>query len=205
MRKGEETRAEIVSKSLAMASTLGLGGLTIGAVAKAVGLSKSGLFAHFESKEDLQLQVLRAAGDRFVDRVVAPALRRPRGEPRIRAFFESWLEWEDAKDLPGGCPFIALAIELDDQPGPLRDALAASQRDWLDALATAGRIAMAEGHFRDDLDADQFAYDCYSIILAYHHFSRLLRDDRAGERARRSFEALLSQSGGGAVPSGSRA
>jgi AcrR family transcriptional regulator len=169
--KGEDTRGAILDRALALASTGGLEGLTIGNLAQAVGLSKSGLFAHFGSKEDLQLAVLRTAVDRFVAEVIAPALREPRGEPRVRALFERWLGWETATYLPGGCPFIAVSNELDDRPGPVRDYLVQSQRDWLDALANAARIAVAEGHFRADLDVDQFAYEVYSAILAFHQFS----------------------------------
>jgi AcrR family transcriptional regulator len=192
--KGEETRDAILDTALALASTGGLEGLSIGALAQAVGLSKSGLFAHFGSKEDLQLAVLRTAADRFVAEVIAPGLREPRGEPRVRALFERWLAWETASFLPGGCPFIAVSNELDDRPGPVRDYLVQSQRDWLDALANAARIAVAEGHFRADLDAEQFAYEVYSSILAYHQFSRLLRDPSTGERCRRSFDGLLARS-----------
>lgn len=194
MTKGETTRTAILEHAFATASRLGLEGLTIGHLADEVGLSKSGLFAHFRSKEELQLQVLETAVERFVETVVAPALKEPRGEPRVRALFERWMEWEAANFQPGGCIFIATANELDDRPGPLRDRLVAYQRDWLDTLATAARIAVQEGHFRSALDVRQFAYDLYAVILAYHHFSRLLRDPAAEERARRSFEDLLAAS-----------
>jgi len=157
-----------------------------------VGLSKSGLFAHFGSKEDLQLAVMRTAVDRFVHGVVSPALRQPRGEPRVKALFEGWLAW--AALLPGGCPFLAVANDLDDRPGPVRDYVVQAQRDWLDALGTAARIAVAEGHFRADLDVEQFAWDLDSIFLAYHRFHRLLRDPRTDERCRATFEALLERS-----------
>lgn len=196
MSKREATHGMILDRALAMASTLGLEGLSIAGVAKEAGLSKSGLFAHFDSKEDLQLQVLGHAGDRFIARVVAPALRQPRGEPRIRALFENWLRWESSSSMPGGCPFVAAAAELDDQPGRLRDYLVSTQRDWMDALATAARIAIEEGHFRRDLDGDQLAYELYSIILAFHHFHRLLRDPRSHERARQAFEDLIHHSRG---------
>ena len=191
--KGEETRALILDRALAMASTVGLNGLSIGAVAKAAGLSKSGLFAYFASKEDLQLQVLRTGVDRFIARVVVPALRQPRGEPRVRAIFGNWLDWFESQALPGGCPFIGAAIELDDRPGPLRDYLVATQRDALQALVTAARIAVQESHFRSDLDIEQFAHDVYSTLLAYHHFSRLLDDPCAADRARAAFDALILQ------------
>ena len=195
--KGDTTRATILERAFAAASRLGLEGLTIGALAEDVGLSKSGLFAHFRSKEELQLQVLETAVERFVETVVSPALKEPRGEPRVRTLFERWMEWETAKFQPGGCIFIATANELDDRPGPLRDRLVGYQRDWLDVLATAARIAVEEGHFRTGLDVEQFAYDLYAVILAYHHFSRLLRDPAAEERARRAFEDLLAASRSG--------
>ena len=194
MAKGEDTRDAILETALALASTGGFEGLSIGNLANAVGLSKSGLFAHFGSKEDLQLAVLRTAADRFVAEVIAPALREPRGEPRVRAMFGRWLAWEQASYLPGGCPFLAVSAELDDRPGPVRDYLVQSQRDWLDALANAARIAVAEGHFRRDLDAEQFAYELYAVILGFHQFARLLRDPHSVDRCRRSFEDLLSRS-----------
>ncbi len=195
MSKGATTRGLILDRALAMASTLGLEGLSIGGVAKEVGMSKSGLFAHFRSKEEMQAQVLQIAVDRFIKTVVAPALRQPRGEKRVRALFDHWLDWDGTTNwLPGGCLFIASAIELDDRPGPLRDFLVSAQRDWLDALATAARIAVEEGHFRSDLDTEQFAYELYSIALSYHHFERLLRDPLARDRAAAAFEDLIRKS-----------
>lgn len=193
MTKGRRTRSTILETALAEASTFGLAGISIGGLARKLELSKSGLFAHFGSKESLQLQILATARDRFVEGVVAPALREPRGEPRIRALFERWLDWSRASFLPGGCPFIATANELDDVPGPLRDLLVDLQRDWLATLSTAARIAIEEGHLAADLDADQFAYDFYSLILAYHHFHRLLEDPLTEARCRRAFEQLLER------------
>lgn len=192
MRKGDQTRAAILERGIAEASRFGLAGLTIGNLARDVGLSKSGLFAHFDSKEDLELQVLETGVELFVSQVMAPAFKAPRGRPRIDALFEGWLAWERQPALPGGCLFVALANELDDRPGPLRDRLVAYQRDWIGTLATAARIAVDEGHFRDDLDCQQFAYDFYSIELAYHHFNRLLRDPDAERRARQAYATLLS-------------
>jgi AcrR family transcriptional regulator len=195
--KGAQTRDAILDIALSQASVGGLGGLSIGGLAQEVGLSKSGLFAHFGSKEELQIAVLRTAADRFVAEVVSPGLRHPRGEPRVRALFEGWLAWERASFLPGGCPFVAASSELDDRPGPVRDYLVQTQRDWLDALATAARIAVEEGHFREDLDPAQFAYEQYSIALAFHQFHRLLRDPATEERCRRAFEGLLARSRSG--------
>lgn len=190
--KGEETRAAILDRAVDLASRIGLEGLSIGGLAGETGLSKSGLFAHFDSKQNLQLEVLRTSADRFVSAVLAPALKKPRGIPRIRALFENWFLW--ARSMPGGCFFVAAANELDDRPGPLRDQLVAYQRDWVGSLATAARIAVEERQFRRDVDVTQFAYDFYSTLLAYHHFSRLMSDKDAEARARRSFERLVEAS-----------
>jgi len=154
-------------------------------------LSKSGLFAHFGSKERLQIEILHAASARFVETVVMPALKTPRGEQRVRALFEGWVEWGQSPLLPGGCIFIGSAAELDDRPGPARDALVKSQQDWLDTLAQAARIAVEEGHFRKGLDLDQFAFELYALMLGFHHRVRLLRDSRAVNRTRTAFERLL--------------
>ena len=193
MKKGEQTRQAILDDALAQASVLGLDGLTIGSLAKRTGMSKSGLFAHFESKEGLQIQVLEEARDRFVTTVVSPALKNPRGEPRIRALFERWMTWERADYLPGGCPFIAAAAELDDQRGPVRDRLVGIQRDWIDTLRTAARIAVEEGHFRREVDVAQWAFELWGLVLAYHWYHRLLGADDAMERVRAGFEQLLAR------------
>ena len=194
MGKGELTRQAILEHALSLATRVGLGGVSIGGLATDLGLSKSGLFAHFQSKEALQLQVLELASARFVDTVLRPALAAPRGEPRVRALFTRWLAWEQSPSLPGGCPFMAASFELDDRPGPVRDFVVQNLRDWLDTIAGAARIAVQEGHFRADLDCEQFAYDCQGIGLAFVHASRLMRDPRAQARADAAFEALLRAS-----------
>jgi AcrR family transcriptional regulator len=194
MRKGDETRTAVVDHALRVASRVGFEGLSIGNLARDLGMSKSGLFAHFQSKEALQLQVLEAAAARFVEAVVTPALRAPRGEPRLRAMFERWIGWSEACGLPGGCLFVAAAVELDYQDGPVRDALVRQQLDWLAALARAARIAVEAGHFRPEVDPEQFAHDLYAIVLGYHHAHRLLRRPDARARAERAFEALLAAS-----------
>lgn len=194
MSKGADTRAAILDEALSRASVAGLGGVTIGELAKRAGMSKSGLFAHFKSKEQLEVAVLDEARDRFVAHVVAPALKAPRGLPRIRALFERWMEWEEADFQPGGCVFMAAAMDLDDQPGVARDHLVATQRDWIQTIQTAARIAVTEGHFRADLDVEQWAYELWGLALGYHWYSRLLRDPKALERAQRAFERLLDSS-----------
>ena len=190
MNKGTETRLAVLDEAARVASRVGLGGLTIGSLAASTQLSKSGLFAHFQSKESLQLQLLDHTRARFVDLVVRPALAAPRGEPRLRELFARWLAWATG-GLPGGCLFVAASAEFDDQPGPVRDRLAQDQRDWLDTIATVFRTAIAEGHARPDADPEQFAYDLYGVMLSYNHASRLLDDPEAPARATRAFEALL--------------
>jgi AcrR family transcriptional regulator len=189
--KGDERRQLILERAAQTASRLGLEGLTIGRLASDLGLSKSGLFAHFQSKEALQVQTLRHAAELFVDRVVRPALKAPRGERRVRALFERWLAWAEADVLKGGCLFVAAATELDDQDGPVRDELVRQQRDWLELIANVARTGIAEGDFRPGLDGEQLAYELYGVMLAYHHARRLLRDPRAPQRARDAFDALV--------------
>jgi AcrR family transcriptional regulator len=190
--KGEETRQAILERAASLASQVGLEGVSIGRLAKEARLSKSGLFAHFNSKESLQVQVLRHTAQTFVDRVVRPALKAPRGERRVRALFDAWLRWARADLLKGGCLFVAAATELDDRQGPVREELVRQQRDWLELVANVARTAVGEGQFRPDLDAEQFAHDMYGVMLVYHHARRLLRDPRAEERARRGFDALVA-------------
>lgn len=191
LSKGEETRQRILAQALSLASTLGIEGLTLGVLASSLGLSKSGLFAHFRSREALQVAVLDTAAERFRELVVVPALRAPRGEPRVRVLFDKWLEWGKAKFQPGGCVFVAAAAELDDQPGPVRDKLVQTQKDWLGALTQAASIAVEEGHFRKDLDPAQFAFEMYALVLGFHHHSRLLREPGSTKRARVAFERLV--------------
>ena len=190
MSKGDDTRAEILDEGVRLASRVGLSGLSIGDLADALSMSKSGLFAHFQSKEALQIQVLDRAAGLFVQKVVRPALEAPRGEPRLTSLFERWLGWARSATLPGGCLFVSAAAELDDRPGPARDRLVALQKDWLALIARLARSASEERHFRGDLDPEQLAHDLYAVMLGYHHAARLLRDPRAEERARSGFELL---------------
>lgn len=192
MGKGEATRQTILDHAVREAAQVGLRGLTIGGLASGLGLSKSGLFAHFSSKNDLDAEVIDRAADLFIERVVRVALRAPRGEPRVRALVEGWLTWIDSEDGGRGCVFVAAAAELDDQPGAARDRLVSQQRDWLDFIASVARVAIAEDHFRADLDTEQLAVELLGVMLAYHHASRLLGDPRAGERARRACARLLA-------------
>jgi AcrR family transcriptional regulator len=190
--KGERTRRAILEHAARIASRDGLEGLTIGRLAEELELSKSGLFAHFGSKEALQIQTLEAAADHFVQTVVKPALSAPRGEARMRALFERWLFWAKSSERPGGCLFVQAAAELDDRPGRLRDRLVGLQKDWLASLARIVTSGIESGELRPDADPEQFGHDLYAIMLGYHHAARLLADPRAEARAHRAFESLLA-------------
>ena len=189
MSKGEETRQAILTRAFELATVIGVSGLSIGRLAEEMKLSKSGLFAHFGSKEALEVAVVEEASRQFVQEVMVPALRKPRGEPRLRALFEGWVQWGQR---PGGCFFVGATAELDDRPGPPREALVRALKDWVDELAKAVRIAISERHFRADVDPDQFAFEIYGLMLGGHTFSRFLRDSKALDRARKAFEALLA-------------
>ena len=190
--KGEQTRDAILEAALKLASRVGLSGLTIGTLAEELGLSKSGLFAHFGSKDELMIRTLEYAGARFSDVVVKPALAQPRGEARLRALFEGHRLWPVAVPQPGGCIFIATSVEFDDRPGPVRDRLRQLWKEWLDFAADAVRQAIEVGDFRRDVDPEQFAFELDAIRLSWHHAHRLLRDPKAEERAHVAFEALVA-------------
>src|SRR5262245_30008178 len=194
MPKGETTRKAILDRALAVSSMTGLERLTIGQLAGDLNLSKSGLFAHFKSKDALQIAVLQEAVDRFTEIVVRPALKEPRGEPRARALFERWLAWGRSEAVPGGCIFVTASVEYDDQPGPVRDFLVRSQQAWIDLIANTARFAVEAGHFRANLDGKRFAQELYGILLAHYHFSRLLGDPDAESRTRAAFEHLIARS-----------
>lgn len=201
--KGDETRERILSKALRVASVRGLSGLTIGELAQALQLSKSGLFAHFRSKERLQLAVLEAAAESFEAQVVKPALALAQGEPRVVALFDNWLKWALSDELPGGCLFVAASTEFDDQPGILQARLRELQGRWFDVTVRAAAIAVETGHFDEDTDPHQFAFELQSICLGFHYLHRLLKRPDAAERSRRAFQRLLQAARG--MPSKPRA
>jgi AcrR family transcriptional regulator len=189
--KGEQTRTAILDDAVGIASRIGFNGLTIGQLAESTGMSKSGLFAHFKSKEALQLDTLHRAQEKFNDLVIRSALSAPRGIKRVQALFDRWLDWE-TEALTGGCIFVAATIEFDDQPGPMRDAVVRCQQDWLDFVSTVAGTAVSEGDFRADLDTEQFAFQLQGLMLGYHHAGRLMRDPRAREHTRQALDDLLA-------------
>jgi AcrR family transcriptional regulator len=197
--KGEQTRAAILDEALRVASKLGLEGLTIGGLAEATGMSKSGLFAHFGSREDLQLAVLEHAAQRYGETVLMPALKIERGLPRLRAMFAHWLDWTLASGLPGGCIMIAAAAEYDDRPGPIRDAVIANQHRGNAVTRKAVRLAIEEGHLKTDTDPEQITFELLGIVLASHNHRRLLGDKEARKRALKAFEELVARHATGKI------
>jgi AcrR family transcriptional regulator len=192
--KGEQTRSAILDAALAQASESGFESLTIGALAGRTGLSKSGLFAHFGSREDLQIAAIQAAAARFTETVFLPALKARRGLPRLRALFAGWLDWSGRSGLEYGCPMQAAAVEFDDRPGPVRDEVHAHFARLEREVGRAVQMAVDEGHLRKGLDVDQFVFELIGIVYGYHHRLRLLRRRGADANARAAFERLIAAS-----------
>jgi len=190
-RKGDLTRAAIVEAALLAASRGGLEGLTIGTLADSMQMSKSGVFAHFGSREELQLAVLKAYVQRFVDEVLRPAVKKPRGLPRLEAILERWVSFL-AREMTRGCIMIAGAVEYDDVPGPQRDEMVAIISGWKRELIKAIRQAVAEGHLKPRVDAQQLVFEIYGLMLAMHQDARLLRSADSAKRARTGLRRLIS-------------
>ena len=191
--KGEETRSQILSAAVEQASSSGFESLTIGSLAERTGMSKSGLFAHFGSKLDLQIAALDEAARQFTEAVFLPSLKAPRGEKRLRALFENWITWPQRAKLPGGCPIDAATREYDHQPGPMRDAVLERQRLLDRELTKAVQLAVDAGEFDAATDASQVAFEFLAIILIFYRSESVLGMDEALKRARKAFERLLEQ------------
>ena len=188
--KGQQTRAAILEAALGLAANMGLEGLSIGALAEVTQMSKSGVFAHFGSREELQISVVREYHTKFEEEVFFPAVREARGLPRLKALFERWVRRVSA-ELDSGCIYISGAVEFDDRPGPVRDALASMVVAWQSALERAVRIAVEEGHLHEDIDPLQLVFELHGLILALHHDARFLRNPGALDRVRAGFERLV--------------
>src|SRR5215475_11288882 len=196
MSKGEHTRAAILGAALAQASEAGFESLTIGTLAERTGLSKSGLFAHFGSREDLQIAAIEAAAARWTETVFMPALRAKRGLPRLRAWFDNWLDWTVRCGLAHACPMQAAATEFDDRPGPVRDVVVEHFTRLERELERAVGMAIEQGHFRPDVDIPQFVFEMMGILYGYHHRARLFPGQIAvtRSRAQSAFERLVRAS-----------
>jgi AcrR family transcriptional regulator len=189
LSKGALTKDAVLDEAVRIAGRIGLSGLTIGTLASATGMSKSGLFAHFGAKEALQLQVLTRARDEFSDRVIRAAVRAPRGEPRVRALFENWLDVGEDGGAP--CLFASVSMEFDDQSGVVRDQVVKDHTDFAESVQQIFRTGISEGHFRPDADDVQFQHDLLGIMLGHFHARRLLREPDAEKRCRAAFERLI--------------
>ncbi|MGH8706965.1 MAG: TetR/AcrR family transcriptional regulator [Burkholderiales bacterium] len=190
--KGEQTRAAILDQAVQVASRTGLEGLTIGLLADASGMSKSGLFAHFGSREDLQLATLEHVKASFGEQVLTPVLKVDRGMPRLRALFLAWIDWKTSPG-PGGCVLQSAAHEYDDRPGRIRDSVVDGQRRALAMIERAVRVAAEEGHLRPETDPAQIAFEMYGQILVYHNHRRLLGDREGRKRALLAFDELVAR------------
>ena len=198
-QKGQQTKAVIIDAALNLAAQIGLEGLSIGAIAEVTQMSKSGVFAHFGSREELQISVVREYHARFEQEVFYPALTAERGLPRLRALFGNWMKRTSA-EIDSGCIYISGAVEFDDRPGPVRDALAESVNIWLAAMLRAVEQAKEEGHLRADADAQQIAFEVHALILALHYEARFLRNPLSLNRANSGFANIIARSTAPAAP-----
>ncbi len=194
LQKGQQTKQLIVDAALGLAEQIGLEGLSIGALAEVTHMSKSGVFAHFGSREELQISVIREYYRRFADEVFFPAMDEPQGLPRVRALFANWMK-RVAVEIQSGCIFISGAVEFDDRPGPVRDALASSVQTWLAAMYRAVVQAKDLGHLVGDADEKQMAFEIHGLILALHYEARFLKNPGAIDHANTGFENILLRYG----------
>ncbi|HEY8358473.1 MAG TPA: TetR/AcrR family transcriptional regulator, partial [Ramlibacter sp.] len=199
LHKGQQTKAAIVDAALALATQIGLEGLSIGALAEATQMSKSGVFAHFGSREELQISVVREYHARFEQQVFHPAVQEPRGLPRLRAMFANWMKLTSV-ELDSGCIYISGAVEFDDRPGPVRDELALSVQTWHQAMRRAIAMAREEGHLHADVDEEQMLFEIHGLILALHYEARFLQNPGSIARAHAGFEHILQRCGAAVPP-----
>jgi AcrR family transcriptional regulator len=192
LHKGQQTKAAIVDAALGLATQIGLEGLSIGAIAEVMHMSKSGVFAHFGSREELQISVVREYHARFEQEVFYPALKQPRGLQRLQALFNQWMMRTSA-ELDSGCIYISGAVEFDDRPGPVRDALAGSVKTWLSAMHRAVLQAVEAGHLGRDVDAEQMVFEIHGLILALHYEARFLKTPGSIKRANTGFASIVAR------------
>ena len=190
LQKGQQTKAAIVEAALGLATQIGLEGLSIGALAEVTQMSKSGVFAHFGSREELQISVIREYHARFEDEVFYPAMTAPRGLPRLRAMFANWMQ-RTSVEIDSGCIYISGAVEFEDRAGPVRDALASSVMTWHAAMKRAITTAKQERHLRDDADEEQMLFEIHGLILALHYEARFLKTPGSIARANAGFDNIL--------------
>ncbi len=192
--KGEKTKAIIIDAALGLATQIGLEGLSIGALAEVTGMSKSGVFAHFGSREELQISVVREYHARFEQEVFFPALEAKRGLPRLQALFANWMK-RTSVEIDSGCIYISGAVEFDDRTGPVRDALASSVNTWLSAMDRAVRQAQELDQLDEQADPEQILFEIHGLILALHYEARFLKSPGSIERAIKGFDSVLQRYG----------
>ena len=192
LMKGRQTKATIVNAALGLASQIGLEGLSIGALAEVTGMSKSGVFAHFGSREELQISVISEYHDQFESEVFYPALSCARGLPRLQSLFDNWMQ-RTTTEIDSGCIYISGAVEFDDRPGSVRDALASSVNTWQNALQRSVAQAQVEKHLTAKADPLQVAFEIHGLILALHYEARFLRNPGAADRARKGFSEIVAR------------
>ncbi len=189
MKKGENTKSIILEAGIDMASQLGLECVSIGALSKATHMSKSGLFGHFHSKENLQIEILNQAAQKFAESVVIPALKTKAGIHRIKALVENWVAW--SSEISGGCIFVTACADFSDRPGKVRDRLLRQQEEWIDCIRRIAQSAIRVGDFREGIDCEQFAFDLYSLLLGFHLYYKLLNNADTRERQKAALDRLL--------------
>jgi AcrR family transcriptional regulator len=194
MHKGQQTKSAIVDAALGLATQIGLEGLSIGALADVMHMSKSGVFAHFGSREELQISVIREYHARFEEEVFYPALQKPKGMPRLKALFQNWMN-RTSVEIDSGCLYISGAVEFDDRPGPVRDALAGSVQTWLAAMYRAVVQAKEVGQLAQDADEHQMVFEIHGLILALHYEARFLKTPGSVHRANTGFINMLARYG----------
>jgi AcrR family transcriptional regulator len=204
LRKGELTRAAILDVALQLASREGLEGLTIGLLADQMKMSKSGVFAHFGSREDLQIEVVKLYHRRFEQEVFYPSILEPRGLPRLQAMFARWIT-QVTVEISSGCIYISGAVEYDDRPGQIRDQIVGMVQTWQKALHRALTQAIEAGQLRPDVDAWQMVYEMYGLILALHHDARFLKIPGSVQRAQAGFERLIDSARNAGAPAAGKA
>lgn len=190
MSKGFTTKENILKNAFELTSKFGLEALSIGELAKSVGMSKSGLFSHFKSKEKLQIMVMDYAAENFVLKVIKPALKKERGTPRIRTIMDNWKKWSSTY-LPGGDPFLSAIVEFDDRPGKVRDHVRALQKTMIETFERSVAIAIEEGQLKGN--PSQLGYELYSNMIGFHIYNRLLKDKESDNYFENSYEAILNK------------
>jgi AcrR family transcriptional regulator len=189
--KGQRTRSAILAEAARLATVDGLDGLTIGGLATAIGMSKSGLYAHFGSKEELQLAAIASARETFAAEVFVPALDAPQGIRRMYAACDAFLSYVERRVFPGGCFFAVAAADVGTRPGPVRDAVAAQQRDWLELLERLARKAMDAGEIEPGDDPAQLAFELNAVLVSASTSFVLQGDSAVFERARAAIRRRL--------------